>query len=163
MPDSHLPVAAPSAAPPAPAADQGVGPAAPVPGGGRSFGTGGGVVAGGAVLAAGLLLVLGLSALGGEAVRNALLVEVDHGLTGSEPTYSDAPAEAASFFADRDSVTVRVPWDMSVGEFLALYHLETNPSARAALRDQLGALADGDPLREGDRVTLRLTLGRTEP
>jgi hypothetical protein len=103
-----------------------------------------------------------VASLLGEDVRNAVLVEVDRGLAGSEVSYSDAPAEAALFFAERDSVTVRVPRDMTAGEFLALYHLETNASARGALRDQLGVLSDTDPLREGDRVTLDLTLTRPE-
>jgi hypothetical protein len=113
-------------------------------------------------LAVGLLVVLGLAALVGEDVRNAVLVEVDRGLAGSEVSYSDAPAEAALFFAERDSVTIRVPWEMTAGEFLALYHLETNASARGALRDQLGVSSDTDPLRAGDRVTLALTLTRPE-
>lgn len=117
---------------------------------------------GAALLAGGLIAVLGVASLVGEGVRSAVLVEVDRSPVGSQPSYSDAPAEAAAFFARRDTVRVRVPRDMTVGEFLALYHLETNTAARTALRDQLGAVADGDVLREGDRVTLTLTVPRMD-
>lgn len=113
-------------------------------------------------LAVGSMTTLGLAALLGEDLRTAVLVEVDRELAGSEVSYSDAPAEAARFFAERDSVQVRVPRDMSVAAFLSLYHLETNASARAALRDQLGAVADEDVLREGDVVSFDLTLTRPQ-
>lgn len=148
MSDSHLP----TVSGPAPAEPSRRGPGVPA---GRLAGL---VV----VLSAGILGVLGLAALAGEAVRNAVLVEVDRSLAGSEVAYSDAPAEAAAFFDARDTVVVRISRDMTVGEFLALYHLETNASARAALRDQLGAAAEDDLLREGDRVRLNLTLTRPE-
>lgn len=114
------------------------------------------------LLAGGLILSLGLAALLGDGVRRAVLVEVERSPLGSRPSYTDAPAEAAAFFARRDTVRARVPRDMTVGDFLALYHLETNAAARAALRDQLGAGADGDVLREGDEVTLTVTVPRIE-
>lgn len=119
----------------------------------------GGVV----LLAAGLILALGLASLLGDPIRDAVLVQVDRSPVGSQPSYSDAPREAATFFARRDTVRVRVPRDMTVSEFLGLYHLETNAAARAALRDQLGAVADGDLLREGDRVTITVTVSREAP
>lgn len=118
------------------------------------------ILATGGLVMAGLVVVLGVASLVGEPVRNAVFVETDVSPVGSELSWSDAPAEAARFFSDRDSVRVRVPWDMSVSEFLSLYHLETNPSAREALRDQLGASAPEDPLREGDEVTFTLTQPR---
>jgi hypothetical protein len=112
------------------------------------------------VLVIGVVLFLGLASLLGAGIRRAVLINVDVSPAGSEPAFTDAPEEAARFFADRDSVTVRIPWDMTVADFLGLYHLETNPSARAALRNQLGAVADSDILREGDRVTVNLTATR---
>lgn len=112
------------------------------------------------VLAGGLILTLGLASLVGDAVREAVLVEVDASPVGSQPSYSDAPAEAATFFARRDSVEVRVPRDMTLADFLGLYHLETSTAARDALREQLGVVADDDVLREGDRVTLTITVPR---
>ncbi|HEX9885001.1 MAG TPA: hypothetical protein VGA70_00860 [Longimicrobiales bacterium] len=114
----------------------------------------------GLVGALGILLSLAFASLLGPRVRRAVLVEVDVSPVGSEPAFTDAPGEAARFFADRDSVTVRIPWDMTVADFLGLYHLETNPSAREALRTQIGAVADADVLREGDEVTLTLTATR---
>lgn len=117
-------------------------------------------MAGALVVAVGVLLFLGLASLLGPSIRRAVLVEVDVSPAGSEPAFTDAPVEAARFFADRDSVTVRIPWDMTVADFLGLYHLETNPSAREALRAQLGAVADADVLREGDQVTVTLTTTR---
>ena len=114
----------------------------------------------GFVLAAGLLVSLGMASLLGSTVRKAVLIELDTSPVGSEPSLSDAPDEAARFFADRDTVLVRIPWDMTVADFLGLYHLETNPRARAALRDQLGASSDADVLREGDAVSLTLTVTR---
>lgn len=109
--------------------------------------------------ALGLVATLGLASLLGERVRSAVLVEVETTPPGPL-SFHDAPEEAARFFALRDTVTVRVPRDMTVSDFLALYHLETNAGARAALREQLGAAAADDPLREGDRVRLPLTLSR---
>ncbi len=116
-----------------------------------------------ALLAGGLILSLGMASLVGARVRSAALVDVDRSPVGSVPSYSDAPRAALAFFARRDTVTVRVSRDMTVADFLALYHLETNASARAALRDQLGAVADADLLREGDEVTLTVTVGRETP
>lgn len=115
---------------------------------------------GAALLAGGLILALGVAALVGDAVRRAVLVEVDRSPRGAQPSYSDAPAEAAAFFARRDTVRVRVPRDMTLAAFLSLYHLETNLSARDALREQLGVVAEGDVLREGERVTLTITVPR---
>ncbi|HZD05118.1 MAG TPA: hypothetical protein VE173_09370 [Longimicrobiales bacterium] len=122
-----------------------------------------GVLGGAAMLTGGLILALGLASLLGDPVRDAVLVEVERSPLGSRPSYSDAPREAAAFFARRDTVRVRMPRDMTVGDFLGLYHLETNVAARAALRDQLGAVAEDDLLREGDQVTITITVAREAP
>jgi hypothetical protein len=108
----------------------------------------------GAVLAA-LTIAFGLASLTGEPLRGSALVATDAALPDAALTYSDAP-EAGRFFDARDTVTVSVPWSMSVTEFLALYHLENNADARTALRDQLGANA-GDRLEKGAQVSFRLT------
>ena len=112
-----------------------------------------------AAVLVGLVATLGLASLVGDAVRSAVLVEVE---TEAPTSLSvrDAPEEATRFFARRDTVTVTVPRDMTVAELLALYHLETSTAAREALRDQLGAGGEADRLREGDRVTFPLTLAR---
>lgn len=117
------------------------------------------------LLACGLLAlaVPGLAALLGEGFREAVLVEVEVDPTASEPTWSDAPMEAARFFAQRDTLTVVVPRDMTLARFLALHHLETHTGAREAIREQLGLTEPSDLLREGDRVTLPLTLRRERP
>jgi hypothetical protein len=107
-------------------------------------------------------MALGVAALLGEGFREAVLIEVETSPVGAVPSYSDAPREAARFFAQRDTLTVQVRRDMRVADFLALYHLENNEAARAALRDQLGATSASDLLREGDRVTLPLTLRRED-
>lgn len=116
-----------------------------------------------AALALGLVTALGVATLLGEDFREALLVEIDTDPAGAELAYSDAPREAARFFEDRDTVSVRVARDMTVADFLELYHLQNSAAARDALREQLGAVAPEDLLREGDRVTLPLTLRRNSP
>lgn len=121
------------------------------------------VVVGIGAFVVGLVAVLGLASLVGEPVRNAVLLETDVSPADSELRFSDAPAEAAAFFAVRDSVSVRVPWDMTVGDFLAVYHLEAHDGVREALGSQLGAWALDDPLREGERVRLALNLTRPSP
>ena len=85
------------------------------------------------------LVALGLASLVGPKTRSALLIEVET-VPRSDLSFRDSPAEATRFFAVRDTVTVVVPRDMTVGAFLALYHLETSAPARAALSEQLGAL-----------------------
>lgn len=109
------------------------------------------------------LAVPGLAALLGEGFREAVLVEVEVDPASSEPAWSDAPMEAARFFAERDTLTVVVPRDMTLARFLALHHLETHSGAREAIREQLGLSESSDLLREGDRVTLPLTLRRERP
>lgn len=118
-----------------------------------------------ALLACGLLglAVPGLAALLGEDFREAVLVEVETDPGPSEPAWSDAPMEAARFFSERDTMTVVVPRDMTLARFLALHHLETHTGAREAIREQLGLSEPSDLLREGDRVTLPLTLRRERP
>ncbi len=106
-----------------------------------------------------LLGVFGLAKLLGVPVRRAAFIADRASAPAAELRYTEAP-QSAAFFEDRDSVTVRVPWDMSVGEFLSLYHLENNASARAALERQLGASRIKDPLREGDEISFRLTATR---
>jgi hypothetical protein len=107
----------------------------------------------------GSTVVLGLAVLLGEPVRSAALLSDRAAVPEEAARYAEAPRSAA-FFAGRDSVHVRVPWDMTVGEFLTLYHLENNANARAALERQLGVRARDAYLREGDEVSFRLTTSR---
>jgi hypothetical protein len=106
-----------------------------------------------------LTVVLGLATLLGERVRDQALIADRAAPPVTALSYTDAP-QSAAFFGERDSVHVRVTRDMTVGEFLALYHLETNQAARAALERQLGATELDDRLREGDEVTFALTARR---
>jgi uncharacterized membrane protein len=117
------------------------------------------VAAGAALVAVALTAVLGLQKLLGDTVRDAALIEVPATAPDAALTYTDAP-DGEVFFADRDSVTVRIPWDMTVGDFLSLYHLENNASARTALAEQLSARGDEARLKKGDEVGFRLTIGR---
>ena len=94
-----------------------------------------------------------------ERVRAAVLIADRSAAPSAALRYTDAP-QSAAFFEGRDSATVRVPWDMTVAEFLSLYHLENNASARASLERELGAIEADDVLREGDEITIRLTATR---
>lgn len=110
-----------------------------------------------AVAAVAVAVLLGAATLVGEPVRRAALLHLDETPPSGSVRLADASPLAAGFFAGRDTVRVTVPWDMTGGEFLALYHLENNRSARVALRDQLGVVEPGDPLRQGATVTFVLT------
>ena len=110
-------------------------------------------------VAAALSVALGLSTLVGPSLRSSALVMEEAPPPDLALNYTDAPA-AGPFFEARDTVTVRVPWDMTVAGFLSFYHLDNNPDARRALREQLDAGQDADLLREGDEVTFNLTARR---
>lgn len=103
------------------------------------------------------VVLLGAARLWGPWLRDATLLSFETSPVESFPAYSDAPAAATGFFEGRDSAAVTVSRDMTLSEFLALYHLSNNQAARAALRDQLGVEAEGDELREGTRVVLPLS------
>jgi hypothetical protein len=109
----------------------------------------------GAVLAA-LTVAFGLASLAGEPVRASALVATDAPLPDAALTYADAP-DAGRFFDARDTVTVTVPWNMTVAEFLALYHMENNADARRALREQHAADGEADRLEAGTEVSFHLT------
>lgn len=109
-------------------------------------------------LGIGVVISQGLARLAGDWVRRGALLSVETSPAGSVPEYSDATAGAAAFFAARDTVQLRVPYDMRVSEFLSLYHQVNNPGARAALRDQLGVSRGDDLLHEGERVRIPLTV-----
>lgn len=111
---------------------------------------------GAAVLAA-LTVALGMARLFGDAARDGALVLAEAPLPEDGLTYTDAP-DAGRFFDARDTVTVTVPWAMSAGELLSIYHLENNADARRALREQLGAESDAHPLAAGETVTFHLTV-----
>jgi hypothetical protein len=106
-----------------------------------------------------LTAVFGIATLIGSPVRTAALITDPTAEPAATLRYTEAP-QSASFFDDRDSVNVRVPWDMTVGEFLSLYHLENNADARASLERQLGVSRAEDLLKEGDEVAFRLTATR---
>lgn len=104
-----------------------------------------------------VVLALGAARGLGEPVRRAALIETRTSPPETGLEFSDSPAEAVRFFADRDEVTIRIPRDMTVAELLAIYHLGNRPDVRAALREQLNATEDADLLREGEELTIRLT------
>ena len=103
------------------------------------------------------VVVFGVAALLGEPVRRAAILSLDDAPPNEPLRLSDASPEAAAFFLERDSVEVIVPWDMTVSELLALYHLDNNASARKALEEQLGATEGTDPVRQGDAFSFVLT------
>lgn len=117
------------------------------------------VLAAVAVAAAALSVALGLSRVVGAPLRGSTLVMQEQTPPDIALNYTDAPA-AGAFFDARDTATVRVPWDMTVAEFLSFYHLQNNPDARRALREQLDAAEDADRLAEGAEVTFHLTARR---
>lgn len=112
------------------------------------------------LLALAVVLVLGAARGLGEGVRRAALIETRTSPPETGLEFSDSPAEAVRFFAERDEVTIRIPRDMTVAELLALYHLGNRPDVRSALREQLNATDETDLLREGEELTIRLTPAR---
>jgi hypothetical protein len=116
-------------------------------------------VALGLALAALLWVVLdAVAGAAGPGLRAAAMVHTDTRAAGSRVTFDDASREAAAFLGDRDSVSVVVPWDMTLDELLRLYHLENNASARQSLVDAVGGpLAPGDRVPEGTRIRFALT------
>jgi len=68
-----------------------------------------------------------------------------------------AMSEAGAFFADRDSVTLRVPEEMTVRDLLRLYEMDL-PHVRAGLAEQLGVSVAGVgsiALSKGRELTIR--------
>lgn len=112
------------------------------------------------LLALAIVLALGAARGLGDPVRRAALIETRTSPPETGLEFSDSPAEAVRFFADRDEVTIRIPRDMTVADLLALYHLGNRPDVRSALREQLNASDDADLLREGEELTIRLTPAR---
>lgn len=103
-------------------------------------------------------VVSGLAALLGEPVRRAAILSLDESPPTEALRLADDSPEAAAFFMERDSVEVVVPWDMTVAELLALYHLDNNASARAALEADLGVTESEDLVHEGDAFSFVLTV-----
>lgn len=112
------------------------------------------------VLALAIVGALGVARGLGDGARRALLIETRTVPPEGALEFSDSPAEATRFFAERDEVTIRIPRDMLVAELLALYHLGNRADVRAALSEQLNASRDDDLLREGEELTIRLTPAR---
>ena len=121
------------------------------------------MVLGSTLVMLGFVVVLGAAAAIGEPVRRAALLSLDDEPPVESLPLSDTSPEASSFFLERDSVTLRVPWDMTVAELLTLYHLENNTSARQALRDRFGAVEAGDRLQEGSELSFVLTAREDVP
>lgn len=100
---------------------------------------------------------LGLARTFGEGFRRTAMIEVRTGPAGSRPDFSDEASEAPAFFAARDTARIVVPWDMTVAELLALYHLEGNVGAWRALREQLNRTRLDERLTKGDELRIPLT------
>ena len=111
------------------------------------------------------LLVVGVSwtviAASADAVgpgfRRAAMVQIETSPSGSTLAFDDATDEAGSFLIARDSVSIEVPWTMTVDQLLRLYHLENNQSAKLALEAQFGGVDLGQVLPEGTRLKFALT------
>lgn len=108
--------------------------------------------------------ILSASYLGPD-LRQTALITTATGPAGSEVSFDDVSDGSAVFFGLRDSVEVRVPWSMSVREFLRLYNLnlEGNQSIRDALMDRLGSVDPDEFLAEGTTLTFTLSPRRSEP
>jgi hypothetical protein len=70
----------------------------------------------------------------------------------------EARHESVRFFAQRDSVLITAPADMSVGELIRLYHLRNTRGVREAIQAQLGVANDADPVAKGTTIRLHLTV-----
>lgn len=93
----------------------------------------------------------------GPGFRTMAMVHVETSPVASAVAFDDASKEAGSFLVERDSVSLEVPWAMTVDRFLRLYHLENNQSAKSALEAQLGAVRPELMLVEGTRLKFALT------
>ena len=114
-----------------------------------------------AVALAVLLLVALVTTRWAPAIRRALMIETRVTADSTGLPLSDAQDRAAlEFFDQRDSAVVRVPYDMTVGELLALYQLESNPSAQeaiAAATRRRAPVPHDVPLKAGQAFTILLT------
>lgn len=90
-------------------------------------------------------------------VRDAWMIE-----TPRPPARAaEAPGareESDRFLANRDTVVLRVPRAMSVGEFLDLYHLRNTRGIREALKRQAGVQGDAAMLPKDRELRLHLTV-----
>ncbi len=102
-------------------------------------------------------VVFGVAALAGDPVRKAAGLSLEEDPPDQSLRLSEASGGSGARFAERGSGLGTVPWDMTVGELLALYHLDNNASARAALETQLGVAEGTDALERGQAFTFALT------
>lgn len=104
------------------------------------------------------VLALAVARFAAAPLRRELMIEEPGWAPAANREAPEAREEGDTFFAQRDSVLVRVPADMTVGEFVRLYHLRNTRGVREALQAQLGAFNDSDPIRKGVEVRLHLTV-----
>ena len=92
-----------------------------------------------------------------QPLRDSLMIETPR----APAKAAEAPgarAESDRFLANRDTVVVRVPRAMSVGEFLDLYHLRNTRGIREALQRQAGVQGDAAILPADKELRLHLTV-----
>ncbi len=78
--------------------------------------------------------VLMVSASGIEDTRSSLLIRTSAEPISRHLSYDSVGAATAdSFFLQRNTVVIEVPWDMSGAEVLDLYRLRNNPAAVESL------------------------------
>jgi hypothetical protein len=109
-----------------------------------------------AVLLAGVVLgaSLAVARAFGDTVRGYALIEIRTAADTASLPFLDSQANAARFVADRSRVTIHVPWAMTKGEFISLYHLANTPGIDSLVEAGFGAKQDTDLIQEGDSLTL---------
>jgi hypothetical protein len=111
---------------------------------------------GGALLV--VVVVLVIVRFAAAPIRRELMIEEPAWAPAANHEAPDAREESDRFFSQRDSVLIRVPSNMTVGEFIRLYHLRNTRGVHDALRAQLGVFQDSDPIRKDAEIRLHLTV-----
>lgn len=94
----------------------------------------------------------------GEPIRRSVLIETPRAVPTEVREPADTREEGDRFLTQRDSVYVQLGRDISVGEFLDLYHLRNTRDIRAALKRQANVSNDSELLKKGTELRLHLTV-----
>ena len=93
-----------------------------------------------------------------EPIRRSVFVETPRAVPVASVDDPGATAAADSFFVRRDQVTLVVPHDIAVGEFLDLNHLRNTRGIREELRASAGVVEDAEIVKAGKTLHFHLTV-----
>jgi hypothetical protein len=110
-----------------------------------------------AIVCVGAILAYVVGAFLAIPFRDALMIETPRAPEAASKA-PGARAESDRFLSNRDTVVVRVPRAMSVGEFLDVYHLRNTRGIREALQRQAGVHDDTGLLSKDKELRLHLTV-----